>query len=275
MTSGIAHPAPMDTNSTGIPTSAVYGAIHMHSDYSHDGRDSLESLRESCMARGMSFVGMTDHAEDLVPEEFEEYGQRCAELSEPGFTMIPGLEFRFAGLRGVHLLALGLREWIAPTTPAEFFEQARAAARMTVLAHPVLARYEIPDVVLEQVDAIEVWNGNYNTRYLPDPRSIRLVHEVRRRRPELVATVGLDQHDSRNDRELRIALPAAAADPIAELRAGRFSNVGRTMRLDSRALLSPARLGALSAVRGVYDVVERVQDRAVHIAHRFRTGAAG
>jgi hypothetical protein len=124
------------------------------------------------------------------------------------------------------------------------------------------------------VDAIEVWNGNYNTRYLPDTKSIRLVHDVRRRRPDLVATVGLDQHDSRNDRELRVVLATAAADPLAELRAGRFSNVGRTMNLDSRALLSPARLGALSAVRGVYDVVERAQDRAVHIVHRLRTEGA-
>lgn len=253
---------------------AVYGAIHMHSDYSHDGRDSLETLRESCMARGVSFVGMTDHAEDLVREEFEEYKLRCAELSEPGFVMIPGLEFRFAGLRGLHLLALGLREWITPKTPAAFFEQARTAATLTVLAHPVLARYQIPDIVLEQVDAIEVWNGNYNTRYLPDPRAIRIVKELRHRRPEVVATVGLDQHDSRNDRELRVVLPAASSDPLLELRAGRFANAGRTMRFDSRAQLSPARLGVLSAARGVYDVVERAQDRAAHIVHRLTADGA-
>lgn len=253
---------------------AVYGAIHMHSDYSHDGRDSLETLRDSCVERGIGFVGMSDHAEDLVPEEFLEYKARCAELSGPDLMMIPGLEFRFAGLKGLHLLALGLDEWIAPTTPADFFEQARCAAKMTVLAHPVLARYRIPDVVLEQVDAIEVWNGNYNTRYLPDPKSIRIVQELRRRRPEVVATVGLDQHDSRNDRELRVVLPVASHDPLAELRAGRFGNVGRTMRLDSRALLSPARLGTLSAVRGVYDLVERVQDRAVHVIQRLRTDVA-
>ena len=57
---------------------AVYGAIHMHSDYSHDGRDSLETLRDSCMERGIGFVGMSDHAEDLVPEESLEYKARCA-----------------------------------------------------------------------------------------------------------------------------------------------------------------------------------------------------
>jgi hypothetical protein len=46
------------------------------------------------------------------------------------------------------------------------------------------------------------------------------------------------------------------------------------MRLDSRAVLSPARLGTLSAVRGVYDVVERAQDRALHVIQRLRSRAA-
>lgn len=246
----------------------------MHSDYSHDGRDSLETLRATCIERGIGFVGMTDHAEDLVPQSFEEYRCRCAELSGPAFTMLPGLEFRFAGLKGVHLLALGLSEWIEPATPAEFFEQARGRACMTILAHPVLADHRIPDVVLDNVDAIEIWNGNYNTRYLPDPKSIRIVHELRRRRPEVVATVGLDQHDSRNDRELRVVLPKPSQDPLGELRAGRFENVGRTMRFDSRAVMSPAQLGTLSVVRGVYDVVERAQDRALHMIQRLRSRAA-
>ncbi|HEY9448937.1 MAG TPA: PHP domain-containing protein [Gemmatimonadaceae bacterium] len=241
----------------------------MHSDYSHDGKDSLEVLRETCVARGIRFIGMTDHAEDLVPEEFEEYRQQCAELSGADVRLIPGLEFRFAGHHGLHLLALDLREWITPTTPAEFFEQTRSTARMTVLAHPTLAHYRIPQVVLDHIDAIEVWNGNYNTRYLPDPRSMRLVSELRRGRPNMVATVGLDQHDSRNDRELRVVLPGEADDPIAELKAGRFINVGRTMRLDSHASLSPARLGTLSVVRGVYDVIERVQDRATRFMLRI------
>lgn len=266
------HSAAVTASLNGAPTGAVYGAIHIHSDFSHDGRDSLETVRATCMERGVGFVAMTDHAEDLNRTVYDAYRSRCSQLSEPGFTMVPGLEYRFPGLKGLHLLALDLREWIEPTTPAEFFEQARGRASMTILAHPVLTHHEIPDVVLENVDAIEIWNGNYNTRYLPDPKSIRMVQEVRRRRPELVATVGLDQHDSRNDRELRVVLPSASPDPVAELRAGRFENVGRTMRFDSRACLSPARLGTLSALRGVYDVVERAQDRALHMIHRVRNG---
>lgn len=252
----------------------VYGALHVHSDYSHDGRDSLETLRTTCIERGIGFVGMTDHAEDLTPESFDRYRRRCAELSGPEFTMIPGLEFRFEGLKGLHLLALDLREWIEPRTPEEFFDQTRGRASMSILAHPVLTRYSIPDLVLEGVDAIEIWNGTYNTRYLPDPRSMRIVQELRRRRPEVVATVGLDQHDSRNDRELRVVLPSASPDPLGELKAGRFENVGRTMRLDPRVSLSPAQLATLRAMRAVYDVIERTQDRTVDVMRRLRSRPA-
>ncbi len=264
----------MRASTTDYPASAVYGAIHMHSNYSHDGRDSLETLRSTCVERGIGFVGMTDHAEDLTPRSFEDYRRRCAELSGSGFAMIPGLEYRFAGSKGLHLLALGLAEWIEPRTPAEFFEQTRGRAGLTILAHPVLAHHRIPDVVLDNIDAIEIWNGTYNTRYLPDPKAMRMVQALGRRRPEVVATVGLDQHDSRNDRELRVVLPSPSPDPLGELKAGRFENLGRTMRLDSRALLPPVRLAALSAVRGVYDVVERTQDRALHIIDRVRSRPA-
>ena len=86
----------------------VPGAIHMHSDYSHDGLDSLENLREVCITRGIRWVGLTDHAEDLDEEVFGEYLAHCVSLSDNEFTFIPGLEFRFAGFRGVHLFAVGI-----------------------------------------------------------------------------------------------------------------------------------------------------------------------
>jgi hypothetical protein len=241
----------------------------MHSDYSHDGRDSLEAMRDMCLARGIHFVGLTDHAEDFVPELFGEYVQHCAAVSDELVRFIPGLEFRLA--RGVHLLALGLRQWIAPRTAEEFFESARAAAQLTVLAHPVLARYTIPQVVLDHIDGIEVWNANYNTRYLPDPRAMRLYHSVARIRPGVVATAGLDQHDGSNDQEVRVIVDdPSGAEPLLEIKTGRFSNSGRTMRFDSRASISPGRMRLLTAARWAFDAGERTQDRIAHAMHRTR-----
>ena len=42
------------------------GIVHVHSDYSHDGHDSLEHLHAVCAKRGIGFVGLTDHAEDFA-----------------------------------------------------------------------------------------------------------------------------------------------------------------------------------------------------------------
>jgi hypothetical protein len=237
------------------------GGVHVHSDYSHDGHDSLERLRELALARGMGFVGLTDHAEDFTAERFSRYVAHCASLSDDRVTLIPGLEFRFQGYRGLHLLAFGLGAWIEPRTPAEFMTVARTAARWTMLAHPVLCHYEVPDEVRDGVDAIEVWNASYNTRYLPDPQAIRLLHEWRQRRPAVVGVAGLDQHDGANDRRTRVSIAAEETDPLEALRAGRFVNHGRTMTFAADVPWSPMMLAGLTAARAVYDRIERAQER--------------
>lgn len=236
------------------------GVIHLHSDFSHDGRDSLEELRGWAAERGIGFIALSDHAEDFDAPRFELLCEQCRAASGGGVELIPGLEFRFAGLKGLHLLALGLREWLEPRTPEEFMASAPGRCALTVLAHPVLTGYRTPPAVLEGVDAVEVWNAAYNTRFLPDPRAIGLLHRLRRSRPGVVGTAGLDQHDRRNDREIRIAV-SGAGDPLAEIRAGRFQNRGRTMRFDSGVSWGKGRMAALTLLRWGYDRVERVQDR--------------
>lgn len=237
------------------------GAIHVHSDYSRDGRDSLERLREFALERGIAFVALTDHAEDIGADRFDDYLTHCRTVSDSHVSLIPGLEYRFDGFPGMHLLALGLTRWIDPRTPDDFVTQARDVAMLTVAAHPVLARYRLAGPVIDSIDAIEVWNASYNTRYLPDPRAIRLLHTLRRTRPEIVGTAGLDQHDARNDRATRVVLDDLDGDPLAALKAGRFVNVGRTMRFGPTVDWGRFRLAMLALARFLLDCVERVQER--------------
>lgn len=239
------------------------GIVHVHSTWSHDGRDTLEAIHAFARARGIGFVGLTDHAEDFDAPTFGRFAAECHRVSTPDVRLIPGLEYRFAGYSGLHLLALGLRHWIDPATPEAFAAEAPAAAAFTIMAHPLLPRYELPDAVAATIDAIEVWNAAYNTRFLPDPRAVRLLERVRRRRPDVVGIAGLDQHDARNDRETRVMLlDPAAADPLAELKAGRFTNVGRTMRFASREPFGAAALAGLSVLRTALDLVNEVHERA-------------
>jgi hypothetical protein len=242
--------------------SGSLGIVHVHSTFSHDGRDTLEALHAFARERNIAFVGLTDHAEDLDHTIFDRFVADCARVSTPEVRLIPGLEFRFAGWSGLHLLALGLRQWIEPATPAEFAAIAPAVAGFTIMAHPLLPRYQLPDEVAATLNGIEVWNAAYNTRFLPDPRAIRLLEQARRRYPQLVGVAGLDQHDSRNDRQTRVQLLAdAAADPLEELRAGRFVNIGRTMRFPSRAPFGIGAMGVLTLLRGGLDVVNAVHER--------------
>lgn len=245
------------------------GVVHVHTDYSHDGKDSVERLREFALERGISFVGITDHAEDLSAAQFDELAARCRAASDQQVALIPGLEYRFAGYPGMHLLALGLSHRMDPTSPEEFVAQAGTAARFTIAAHPGLFRYRLPDSVARAIDAIEVWNAAYNTRYLPDPAAVRLLESVRARRPEVVGTAGLDQHDSRNDRGTRVVLlDAEAADPLAELKAGRFINRGRTVEFAAREPFGPVGLAALTGLRAGLDFVNLLHERAVRALRR-------
>lgn len=243
--------------------SARVGILHVHSEYSHDSRDSVESLRCSALERGIGFVGLTDHAEDLDADDFLELRRDCETHSDERVRIFPGLEFRFPGYKGLHLLALNLREWIAPASPAEFVAMTRGKADLTISAHPVLYRYRMPDVVREGIDAVEVWNASYNTRYLPDPRAIRLLADIRRSRPEVVAIAGLDQHRSGNDRGARVILQQDEPDPLVAIRAGRFTNRGVTMGFDAQASFGPIGLGGLSVARAGLDLVNAVHERVM------------
>lgn len=246
------------------------GIVHVHSSYSHDGRDTLEKLRDASHARGIGFIGLTDHAEDFDGGVFERYVAHCRALSSPALRLIPGLEFRFAGFPGLHLLAFGLTRFIEPATPRDFIRLTRDTSGFTMVAHPVLPDYEVPDEVTAAIDALEVWNAAYNTRYLPDPRAIRLLGQMRRQRPEIVGVAGLDQHDSRNDRETRVLLDRPSDDPLAELRAGRFTNAGRTMRFSARPDWGAGRLALLTAARFGFDLVERTHEGVSRALRRMR-----
>ena len=128
---------------------------------------------------------------------------------------------------------------------------------------PVSQTTRCTEEVRAGIDAIEVWNAAYNTRYLPDPRAIRFLHQLRATRPEVVGTAGLDQHDARNDRGTRVLLDEETSDPLAALRAGRFTNRGATMSFDSRASFGALAMTGLWGARTALDLVNAVHERVM------------
>ena len=243
-----------------MTTNDTLAVLHVHSNWSHDGHDSLSDLAAFANRERLRWVFLTDHAEDFTAARFQEYSAACRAASARETELIPGLEFRFEGYPGLHLLAIGLRHWIDPQTPEEFCRDGAIHAEFLVMAHPLLAKYRVPEAVLSRLHAVEVWNAQYNTRYVPDGQAIKLWQGARARWPHLVASAGTDQHRLRVEGKLRLAF-FAVDSPFAALRSGHYRNLGITYSFDATKEWSRFELGVLARLRALVQTMKRWQRR--------------
>ena len=249
----------MNPSGSSVATASV-GVVHVHSTYSHDGRDSLVDIAEWARDERLQFVGITDHAEDVDEGAWRALVTDCERLSGSDLYMFPGLEFRFPGFAGVHLLACGLRGYMTPASPEEFIRDAASLCSLTIGAHPLIWRTPCPPAVLASLDSIEVWNAGYNSRYLPDPHAIDMVRMLRAKGAETTAIVGPDQHDRRKDPGLRIHVRVPAAEALGAIRAGDFVGKGLTMDVPADADLGRMRRATLGASRRVFDAAKTARN---------------
>lgn len=63
-----------------------------------------------------------------------------------------------------------------------------------VLAHPVRNQFEISEHLLGEINGLEVWNQQYEGKRAPRTRSLTLFETLRKQKPTLVATGGIDFH---------------------------------------------------------------------------------
>jgi DNA polymerase (family 10) len=82
----------------------IRGDLHVHSRWSGDGRSSLEDMIATASARGLEYVGLTEHGEDLSinglsREEIAAEREVIAGLREeyPTLTILHGAELNIAG----------------------------------------------------------------------------------------------------------------------------------------------------------------------------------
>lgn len=170
----------------------IKGIIHAHSSYSYDGELSLTELRELATSRGFQFICMTEHTDELTKEKAEAFVRECDALSDSTFRFIPGFEVPFGR---AHVLMVGMREFLG--TYAESLNALRAwtmRAPFVILAHPVRNQFLVDNDLLSEIDALEVWNQQYEGKQVPRSRSLALFHALHAKKPTLVATGGVDLH---------------------------------------------------------------------------------
>lgn len=116
------------------------GVIHLHSDYSHDGRASILEIVEAARANGIDFVMLTDH--DWLQAKHDGY-----ERSYDGVLLFIGIEVT---PRYNHYLAFGIDEplitcdlaWVFPyedeqeISPQFYIDWVRSKGGLGFIAHP-------------------------------------------------------------------------------------------------------------------------------------------
>lgn len=116
------------------------GVIHLHSDYSHDGRASILEIVDAARANGIDFVMLTDHS--WLQAKYDGY-----ERSYDGVRLFIGIEVT---PRYNHYLAFGIDEplitcdlsWVFPyedeqdISPQFYIDWVRSKGGIGFIAHP-------------------------------------------------------------------------------------------------------------------------------------------
>lgn len=170
----------------------LVGILHCHSTYSYDAKLSLKELRDLFIEKGVNFVCMTEHADELTKERAAAFVAECDALSDETFRFIPGFE---VPCRRAHVLMIGMRDFFGSYAPD--LDALRVWTRhvpFVVLAHPVRNGFKVEDGFLEQLHALEVWNQQYEGKRVPRVRSLKLFDISKKKKPTLVAIGGIDFH---------------------------------------------------------------------------------
>ena len=124
------------------------GAIHIHTLYSKDSRQTVETVMDAAKINNLDFVIITDH---------NDIRSKSHEGEKDGLLLISGAEFSAAP---GHFLALGVTRVLDSNerTYSDYFELSRKSGGLTIVSHPFNGRN--PWTALEKggFDGVEVIN---------------------------------------------------------------------------------------------------------------------
>jgi hypothetical protein len=188
-------------------------ASHVHSEWSYDGRWTLEQISEAFARRGYDAVLLAEHDRGFDAARWAEYRAACAAVNA-GARLVPGIEYSDP-TNSVHVPVWGDIPFLGESLDtAELLPAARAAGGVAVLAHP--GRREVgrtlDPALLHHFTGIEIWNRKYDG-YAPN----RMAGELVRTRPGVIPMVSLDFHTARQFHPLAMLVEVAGEPSEAEI----------------------------------------------------------
>ena len=84
----------------------ILAACHVHSDWSYDGKWTLEQIAEEFASRGYRAVLVTEHDRGFTEARRKEHREACRKAGNERILIIPGIEYSDPG-NSIHLLVWG------------------------------------------------------------------------------------------------------------------------------------------------------------------------
>lgn len=240
------------------------GAIHLHSTYSQDGTLTIAELRALYLSKGYQFIAITEHAEDVDEAKMEKLVAECRNHSGGQFCVIPGIEFSCGTL---HILGIGAVTCGRQETALGAIETIHRCGGLAVLAHPKRCDWKCPVQILRALDAVEIWNVNYDGKFLPSAKALGAFEDMRVANPGLLAVAGHDLHrrESFYNVAIEMEMPGVSRDSILDhLRRGRYEIRSRFFRAGPSAKVPAGKASCL-----------RLVSRQLRHARRARSLALG
>jgi len=226
--------------------------MHIHSTYSFDGKISLSELVEVARHHGHRFAILTEHAEGMSREQMKRLVAECAEASGGDFLLIPGLEVICR--HNLHILALGVTEYLSTTEPARLVEEIHDLGGLAVLAHPG-RKLQAAAASKLGLDGVEIWNARHDGRLVPSMRSIKLLRKLVSSNGHLTGCCGLDLHERRRFTNLHVAMRVrrlTAREVLENIKTGEFVISNSIISIDPLGDLSMMEKAVFTSVNCTY-----------------------
>lgn len=180
-------------------------ASHVHSQWSYDGRWTLEQISEAFGRRGYDAVLLAEHDRGFDQARWSEYRAACGAVLGPA-RLIPGIEYSDP-TNTVHVPVWGDIPFLGEgLETGDLLPAAKAAGAVAVLAHPGRrnAASTVAPELLSHLTGIEIWNRKYDG-YAPGRTGAALA----RSRPGVIPMVSLDFHTARQFHPLAMLVEVA------------------------------------------------------------------
>lgn len=242
------------------------GILHIHSNFSYDGENSVFEWASFLEYKKYSFVCFTEHDDDFDQHKMIRLIKACEEVSTPTFCAIPGLEFRCSDR--VHILGIGVTEYCRIDDPIKAAGFIREAGGLSVIAHPRGYEKNITKVLLEIVDGIEIWNGSKDGRFFPRADIVQFYQKCREVNSSLIGIGGSDTHNINSFFQLDTYVKhnSVLRNNLNIFKAGDIKKIsGKYYAINCKeinAMLTTIRLKILSFL---YDNLKFLKDRAINL----------